>query len=66
MERLICTNNGLKSFVVVIKTLWVNHHSSVVIFAWLVMEILMVGISMRSCHMKYHSIVLSLVYIAKF
>lgn len=43
MERLICTNNGLKSFVVVIKTLWVNHHSSVVIFAWLVMEILVVG-----------------------
>lgn len=38
MERLICTNNGLKSFVVVIKTLWVNHHSSVVIFAWLVKE----------------------------
>lgn len=43
MERLICTNNGLKSFVVLIKTLWVNHHSSVVIFAWLVKEILVVG-----------------------
>lgn len=36
MERLICTNNGLKSFVVVIKTLWVNHHSSVVMHICLV------------------------------
>lgn len=25
------------------KILWVSHHSSVVIFAWLVMEILVVG-----------------------
>lgn len=44
MERFICINNGLKLFVVVIKILWVNYYSLVVIFVWLVMEILVVGI----------------------
>lgn len=44
MERFICINNGLKLFVVVIKILWVNYYSLVVIFVWLVKEILVVGI----------------------
>lgn len=38
MERFICINNGLKLFVVVIKILWVNYYSLVVIFVWLVKE----------------------------